>query len=374
MDLTKIINGRYRWLLAAGLAAAGLAGIVPAMADQPVVNIYNWSDYIGPNVIAGFTKATGIKVNYDTYDGNETLEAKLSTGNSGYDIAVPTLSPFLARGIKGGLYQPLDKSKLKNWGNLDPQLLKRMAKFDPGNQYAIPWVSAIDGIAVNVEAIKKIWPDAPLNSWSLMMKPENLAKFASCGVEFLDSPTDVLPVSLLYLGLDPNSMSTDDLKKGVALMLKLRPYIRKFDSSGYINDIAGGDACIAFGWSTDVAIAAQRARDAHKPYTIKFIIPKEGSVAYIDTVAIPVGAPNYANALAWLDWVMRPEVAADTANFLNGRTGVIAARKLMTPAVANDPGIFPSSKVAKTLFDVTSDGPDYDRIRNRSWTQIKTGQ
>lgn len=357
-----------------GILVAGLVAASPAVADQPMLNVYNWSDYIGPNVISGFEKATGIKVNYDTYDGNETLEAKLSTGNSGYDIAVPTLSPFLARGIQGGLYQKIDKSKLKNWGNLDPQLLERMAKFDPGNQYAIPWVSAIDGIAVNVEAIKKAWPDAPLNSWALMMKPENLARFASCGVEFLDSPTDVIPVAMLYLGLDPNSMSKDDLKKATDLMLKLRPSIRKFDSSGYINDIAGGDACIAFGWSTDVAIASQRAKDAKKPYTIKFIIPKEGSVAYIDTVAIPAGAPHYDNALAWLDWVMRPEVAADTANLLSGRTGVIAARKLMNPAVANDPGIFPPPQVAKTLFDVTSSGPDYDRERNRAWTTIKTGQ
>jgi putrescine transport system substrate-binding protein len=361
-------------VVGAGLLAAGLSTALPAAADTPTLNVYNWSDYIGPNVISGFEKATGIKVNYDTYDGNETLEAKLSTGNSGYDIAVPTLSPFLARGIQGGLYQKIDKSKLKNWGNLDPELLARMAKFDPGNDYAIPWVSAIDGIAVNVEAVKKAFPDAPLDSWALMMKPENLAKFASCGVEFLDSPTDVLPVALLVLGLDPNSMSTDDLKKATDLMLKLRPSIRKFDSSGYINDIAGGDACIAFGWSTDVALASQRAKDAHKPYTIKFIIPKEGSVGYIDTVAIPAGAPHYAAALAWLDYVMRPEVAADTANLLNGRTGVLPARKLMKPEFANDPGIFPPPEVAKTLFDVTSSSPDYDRARNRAWTQIKTGQ
>lgn len=370
-----ILRSLGRHSVMASLAAAGIAVALPALAaDPPTVNVYNWSDYIGPNVISGFTKDTGIKVNYDTFDGNETLEAKLSTGNSGYDIAVPTLSPFLARGIKGGLYQKIDKTKLKNWGNLDPELLARMAKFDPGNQYAIPWVSAIDGIAVNVEAVKKAWPDAPLDSWALLMKPENLAKFASCGVEFLDSPTDVVPIALLSLGLDPNSMSTDDLKKATDLLLKLRPSIRKFDSSGYINDIAGGDACIAFGWSTDVALAAQRAKDAKKPYTIKFIIPKEGSVGYIDTVAIPAGAPHYDQALAWLDYVMRPEVAADTANLLNGRTGVIAARKLMKPSVAADPGIFPPPAVAKTLFDVTSSGPDYDRARNRAWTTIKTGQ
>ena len=375
MACHDVLRSLVRYSLVAGLATISFAASTPgARADQPTLNIYNWSDYIGPNVIAGFTKETGIKVNYDTFDANETLEAKLSTGNSGYDIAVPTLSPFLARGIKGGLYQKIDKSKLKNLGNLDPQLLTRMAKFDPGNQYAIPWVSAIDGIAINVEAIKKAWPDAPLDSWALMMKPENLAKFASCGVEFLDSPTDVLPVALLTLGLDPNGTNPDDLKKAVDLMFKLRPYIRKFDSSGYINDIAGGDACIAFGWSTDVAIAGQRARDAHKSYTIKFIVPKEGSVAYIDTVAIPAGAPHYDLALKWLDYIMRPEVAADTANYLSGRTGVIAARPLMKPAVANDPGVFPPPEVAKTLFDVYSDEPGYNRLRNRSWTRIKTGR
>lgn len=361
-----------RWL-ALALGAALTMAAAAASADDKTLNVYNWSDYIGPNVADEFSKATGIKVNYDTFDANETLEAKLSTGNSGYDIAVPTLTPFLQRGIKAGLYQKIDKTKLKNYGNLDPDLLKIMAKYDPGNDYAIPWVSASDVIAINVEAIKKVWPDAPLDSWDLLFKPENLAKLQGCGVEFLDSPTDVIPVILNYMHLDPNTHNVDDIKKAADLMFQLRPYIRKFDSSGYINDLAGGDICAAFGWSTDVSVAGKRAREAKKPYTIKIVIPKEGTLTYIDTMAIPAGAPDYDNALKWLDWVMSTPEALETAKEYSARVGEITTKPLMDPAIANDPGVYPPPAVAATLFTIEDIPRDVDKFRNRIWTRIKTG-
>jgi len=367
-----------RWLgLALGAAVTvglSVAAAPMARSEEKVLNVYNWSDYIGADVVAQFEKETGIKVNNDTFDANETLEAKLSTGNSGYDIGVPTLTPFLQRGITAGLYQKIDKSKLKNYGNLDPDLLKTMAKYDPGNTFAIPWISASDIIAINVEAVKKAWPDAPLDSWDLMLKPENLQKFASCGVEFLDSPTDVIPVVLHYLHLDPNTHNTDDIKAAADLMFKLRPYIRKFDSSGYINDLAGGDACIAFGWSTDVSVAAKRAREANKPYTIKIIMPKEGTLTYIDTMAIPNGAPHYDLALQWLDFVMRTEVALQTAKEYSARVGEITTKAQMPPEIANDPGVYPPPAVAATLFTIEDIPREVDKFRNRIWTRIKTGR
>ncbi len=365
-----------RWIgLGLGAAMTVTTAVSPTLAaEEKVLNIYNWSDYIGADVNAGFEKEYGIRINYDTFDANETLEAKLSTGNSGYDIAVPTLTPFLQRGIAFKIYQKIDKSKLKNYGNLDPVLLKTMSKADPGNDYGIPWISAIDVIAVNVEAVKKALPDAPLDSWDLIFKPENLAKLASCGVEFLDSPTDVLPVVQRYLKLDPNSRNPDDIKAAAELMFTLRPYIRKFDSSGYINDLAGGDICVAFGWSTDVSVAQARAKEAKKPFTLKIIVPKEGSLTYIDSLAIPAGAPHYEAAHLWLDYVMRTDVAVKTAKELSARVGEITTKPLINPAIANDPGVYPTPEVNATLFTLEDIPREIDKFRNRIWTRVKTGR
>ncbi len=356
-----------------GAMALALALTGAAFAADKVVNVYNWTDYIGPDVIPGFEKETGIKVNYDTYDQNETLEAKLSAGKSGYDVAVPTFTPFLARGARTGLYQKLDKSLLKNWGNLDPEVLALMAKSDPGNAYAVPWIVATDGIAVNVEKVRAIMPDAPLDTYDLIFKPEILSKFKDCGVEMIDSPTDELPVILNWLKLDPNSEEPENLKRAAAVMTSIRPFIRKFESSGYINDLANGDICIAFGYSTDIKIAAKRAQEANKPFHIDYIIPREGTLLYLDALAIPAGAPHVAEAHAFIDYILRPEVMADTANTVGGRSGNIAALPFVKPESAKDPGGYPPPEVRKTFFVLTVPSRETDKLRTRLWTKVKTG-
>jgi len=358
----------------AAVAVACLGFASSAQAAERQLNIYNWTDYIGPNVVANFQKETGIHVSYDMYDANETLEAKLSAGGSGYDIAVPTLIPFLARDIKAGLYQKIDKSKLKNWGNLDPKLLTILSKFDPGNNYALPWIIGVDGMGYNVEKIKSIAADAPVNSWDLLFKPEWASKFTACGIEMLDSPQDVFSVALAYLGFNPSSENPEELNKAYELLMKLRPYIRRFDSSGYINDLANGDACLVFGYSTDVMIAGKRAKEAGKPYQVAFSIPKEGSLMYMDAVAIPAGAPHYDEALAWIDYILRPEVMAETTNTVGGRNGNQASSKFVKPEILSNPGIYPPEEVQKTLYEGDVGSAFMDRLRSRLWTRVKSGR
>ncbi len=362
-----------RWGRWAGAVLLALGFHGGAQARQKSVNVYNWTDYIGPQVIPGFEKETGITVNYDTYDQNETLEAKLSAGNSGYDLAVPTFTPFLVRGARNGLYQPLNKALLKNWGNLDPEILGLMAKSDPGNRFAVPWIVATDGIAVNVEKVKAIMPDAPLDSYDLIFKPEILSHFKDCGVEMIDSPTDELPVVLNWLKLDPNSEKPEDLERAAAVMSSIRPSIRKFESSGYINDLVNGDICIAFGYSTDIKIAAKRAREAKKPFHIQYVIPKEGTLLYLDALAIPAGAPHVVEAHAFIDYVLRGQVMADTANQVGGRSGDAAALPYISPDIANDPTIYPPPAVRNTFFVLTVPSRQTDKLRTRLWTRIKTG-
>lgn len=364
-----------RWASVATLVlSASLLAAAPAQAEDKALNIYNWTDYIGPNVVPNFEKETGIHVSYDMYDANETLEAKLSAGSSGYDIAVPTLIPFLARDIKAGLYQKIDKSKLKNWGNLDPAILNILAKFDKGNDYAVPWIVGTDGLAVNSKTIKAIAPDAPIDSYDLLFKPEWASKFKDCGIEIIDSPQDVFSVALNYLGYNPTTENPDELNKAYELLYKLRPFVRKFDSSGYINDLANGDACLAFGYSSDIKIAGKRAREANKPYSVDYVIPKEGTLIYVDTVAIPAGAPHYDAALKWIDYIMRPEVMADTTNLVGGRNGVLAANPLVKPEILNDPTIYVPQDKMKNLFEGDVGSPALDRLRSRLWTRIKTGR
>jgi putrescine transport system substrate-binding protein len=359
------------WVVAVLALVAG-AGL--AEAQTPTLNIYNWSDYLAPETLAIFTRETGIAVNYDTYDSDETLEAKLFAGHSGYDLVVPTMVPFLARQIKGGFYQPLDKTKLHNLGNLDPVTMAAMAKSDPGNAYAIPWAIGSVGISYNVDAIAKRMPKAPVDSLALMFDPAVLAKFKDCGVAFLDSPVDVLPAALLYLGLDPASQNQADLKRATDLMMSLRPFIRKFDSSGYLNDLANGDLCLVWSYSSDGLIAQRRAAQANKNVHIRYVIPKEGAQLYIDAMAIPKDAPHPELAHMFMDFLMRPEIAAAQVNSLYIQAGNKAAENLITPAILSDPAIFPPPEIRNLLYVGTVAKPDFDRLRTRAWTRIKTNR
>jgi putrescine transport system substrate-binding protein len=356
------------------LLASLVLGSGAAQAEQPVLNIYNWSDYIAPNTIPDFEKATGIKVNYDTYDSNETLEAKLAAGNSGYDLVGPSLTPFLARQVKGGFYQVIDKSKLPNYSHLNKDLLARMAPFDKDNAHAIPWMTGTTAIGYNADMIKKIMPDAPVDSVKMMFDPEILAKFKDCGITMLDTPVDVFPEVLKSMGLDPNSQKPEDLQKAADLLEKLRPYIRKFDSSEYINGLANGDICLSWGYSSDINLARRRAKEAGKGVTIVTSLPKEGTQRYVDTLAIPADAQHVEAAYKFLNYILDPKVIADTVNTIYIESGNADADPYIKPEVLKDPAIYPPPEMEQKLFAVVVSTPEIDRLRTRLWTKIKTGR
>ncbi|PKU24223.1 polyamine ABC transporter substrate-binding protein [Telmatospirillum siberiense] len=357
-------------VFAFALAALSVTG---AHAQQSALNIYNWNDYIAPETVPEFEKATGIKVTYDLYDANETLEAKLSAGGSGYDLVVPSLVPFAARQIQAGFYQPLNKAKLPNAVHLDKSLLARMAVYDKDNTYLIPWMTGVIGVAYNVDKIKQIMPDAPVDSLRMIFDPEVVSKFKDCGVYMIDSPTEVFPPALKTLGLNPDSQVIADLQKAADVHFKIRPYIRKYDSSEYINALANGDICVAWGYSSDIQIAKHRAIEAGKGVHIAFSIPKEGAQRYIDTMAIPKDAPHPEAALTFLNYIMQPEVIAKTSNKIYVQSGNADARQFVVPEVANDTGIFPTPEVEQTIYAISPSTPDVDRARTRYWTRVKTG-
>src|SRR5690348_10317787 len=292
------------------IAAITVAGNARAAEDN-VLNIYNWSDYIADDTVARFEAETGIKVHYDVYDGNEVLEAKLLAGHSGYDLVVPTASPFLAREAQAGVFQKIDKAKLTHYGNLDPQILKAVANVDPGNEYGVPYLWGTTGIGYNPAKVKAALGDnAPVDSLKLIFDPANAKKLASCGISLLDTPQEMFPAALAFLGREPLSREPADLEKAAEVVTAIRPYIRKFHSSQYINDLANGDLCVAFGYSGDVVQAKSRAADAKNGNDIAYAIPREGAMIWVDMMAIPKDAPHAENALKFIDFILRPEIIA----------------------------------------------------------------
>jgi putrescine transport system substrate-binding protein len=362
-------------LLAAafGVCACGEGRHTAPAAEEQVLNIYNWSDYIGPDTIKEFENATHIKVVYQLYDSNETLEANLMVGHSGFDI-VSTTTGFYARQIRAGAYLPLDKSKLPNLKNIDPAVLAIQSRADPGNRYAVPYLHAMNGIAYNVDAIKARMPDAPLDSLAMIFKPEVIAKFADCGVTFLDSPEDVIQLALAYLHRDPNSQSIDDLKAAEQLVMTVRPYIRTFDSNDYWNQLATKDVCLSIGWSSDYVVAEQRAREAGTGVHLAFILPKEGSNITYNAFLIPASAPHAQAAHKFLNFVLDPKVIAEITNYIHYGNDNVAARPYVKPEILNDPAVYPPPEIRARLYLPEEFGPDYDRARTRVWTRIKTGQ
>jgi putrescine transport system substrate-binding protein len=351
-----------------------LAFVVSPAFGQGQVNVYNWSDYIAEDQIKGFEKDTGIKVNYTTYDSNEILEAKLRAGRSGYDVVVPTASPFFVRQLAAGLYQPLDKAKLKNWKNLDPEIMAQLAKYDPGNTHAVPWMWGTTGIGYNVGAIKKRMADAPVDSLKMVFDPAVVSKFADCGVMMLDSATDVFPAALKYLGLDPDSKRQEDLVKAADVVKAVRPYIRKFHSSEYINALAGGDICLAFGFSGDIFQARDRAAKARDKQDIAYAIPREGSMLWIDVAAIPKDAPNPANALRFLDFMLEPKVAAASSEVTGYANANTAATAMLPKDISDNPLIYPPPAVRSSFYTITAGNAEQTRERTRLWTTVKTGR
>jgi putrescine transport system substrate-binding protein len=342
--------------------------------EEKVLNVYNWSDYIAEDTLANFEKETGIKVTYDVFDSNEILETKLVTGNTGYDLVVPSLS-FLARQIQAGVFQPLDRSKLTNYGNLDPKLMATIAELDKDNAHSVPYLWGTTGIGYNVGKVKEVLGEnAPVDSWAMVFEPENLKKLSKCGVAFLDTPSEMIPPMLNYLGEQPNSFDEAVIQKAVDRFQQLRPHITYFHSSQYINDIANGDICVAVGWSGDIFQARDRADEAAKGVEIAYSIPKEGAPLWFDMMAIPKDAKHPDNAHKFINYLMRPEVMAGISNYVSYASGVQASLPLVDEEVKSNPGVYPSDEVMAKLFTLAVLPPEVDRNFNRHWTTLKTGQ
>lgn len=360
--------------IAALAAFASLLAAAPVSAQGRIVNVYNWSDYINPQVLEQFTEQTGIKVVYDTFDANETLETKLLAGRSGYDVVVPT-AYFLQRQIMAGIFRKLDKSKLPNVKNVWPEIAKRLSDYDPDNAYGVNYMWGTTGIGYNVKAVHaRLGPESKINSWDVVFKPELLSKFKDCGVHMLDSADDILPAALHYLGLNPNSTKPDDLERAAALLAKVRPYVRKFHSSEYLNALASSEICLVVGWSGDIKQAKNRALEAKNGIEIGYTIPKEGAQMWFDNLAIPKDAPHPEAAYAFINFMLDPQVAAKNSNMVAYANGNLASQKFIDKKVLYDPGIYPDAATMAKLYTVRARGPRAQRLINRIWTRVKTGR
>jgi putrescine transport system substrate-binding protein len=365
------LNTSYRNAMLAASAALILTGTAQA---ETTVHIYNWSDYIGEDTLAEFRKATGIKPVYDVFDSNETLEGKLLAGRSGYDVVVPS-NHFLGKQIKAGAFQKLDKSKLPNWSNLDPALLKQLEVNDPGNQYAVPYLWGTNGLGYNVEKVKAaLGDDVEIDSWAIVFEPENMQKLSSCGVAFLDSGDEMLPAMLNYLGLDPNTQNPEDYAKAEAKLAAVRPYVTYFHSSKYVSDLANGNICMAVGYSGDVFQAADRAEEAGKGVEIAYVIPEEGANLWFDMLAIPADSGNVEAAHRFINYLLEPEVIAQVSDYVGYANPNLKAREFMDPDVLADEAVYPPQDVLDKLYISAELPTKVQRLMTRSWTKVKSGQ
>ena len=347
--------------LAAGVQAAG------------TVHIYNWSDYIGEETLANFEKETGIKPVYDVFDSNETLEGKLLAGHTGYDVVVPS-NHFLGKQIKAGAFQKLDRKQLPNYSNLDPALMKRLEQNDPGNAYAVPYLWGTNGIGYNVEKVKAVLGVDKIDSWAMLFEPENMKKLSACGVAFLDSPDEMMPAVLNYMGLDPNSTKPEDYKKATEKLLKVRPYVTYFHSSKYISDLANGNICVAAGFSGDVFQARSRAEEAKNGIEVAYSVPKEGGNLWFDMLAIPSDADNVKEAHAFINYLLKPEVISQVSDYVGYANPNPKAKAEMEESVANDPAVYPPQEVLDKAYVSHELPPRIQRLMTRDWTRIKSGK
>ncbi|UVK98551.1 polyamine ABC transporter substrate-binding protein [Pseudomonas sp. B21-048] len=354
------------------LVGAGLALAVSVQAAG-TVHIYNWSDYIGETTLADFQKETGIKPVYDVFDSNETLEGKLLAGRTGYDVVVPS-NHFLGKQIKAGAFQKLDKSKLSNYSNLDPVLLKRLEQNDPGNLYAVPYLWGTNGIGYNIDKVKAVLGLDKIDSWDAVFEPQNIKKLHSCGVAFLDSADEMMPTVLNYMGLNPNSTNPEDYKKAEAKLLAVRPYVTYFHSSKYIADLANGDICVAIGFSGDIFQAKARAAEAGKGMNIAYSIPKEGGALWFDMLAIPKDAANAKEAHAFINYVLKPEVIAQVSDSVGYANPTPGSDKLMEQSIRTDASVYPPQAVLDKTYVSIELPPNIQRLMTRSWTKVKSGK
>ena len=373
-------------LLMVGIAAALLAacgGKDPAAptgadgqagAEEKVLNVYNYSDYIAEDTIPNFEQRTGIRVTYDVYDSDEIVETKLLAGSSGYDIVVPTLN-FFGRQIQAGVFKELDKSKIPNLANLDPKVMERIAAQDPGNKYGVPYMVGTTGIGYNVDKVTAAFGSADIaNSWDLVFKPENIAKLKDCGVTLLDTPSDMIPIALHYLGQDPHSNDPATIQKAADLIRSIRPYVQNFHSSQYVSSLANGSTCLVVGWSGDIIQARDRAQEAGNGVNVAYSIPKEGTAQWFDMLAIPADAKHPQNAYAFINYLLEPQVAANNTNYIQYANPVVTATPLVDEAIRTDPTIYPPEDVAAKMFTYAINTPETDKLYTRLWTEIKTGR
>jgi putrescine transport system substrate-binding protein len=361
----------------ATLALCALAGGAADAAgdggkEEKILNVFTWPDYIAPDTIRNFERETGIKVNYDTYDSTEMAEARLLAGRTGYDVVVHA-ERYSARLIPIGVYRPLDKSKLPNLRHLDPWVLEWVAADDPGNDYGVPYLWGTTGFAYNKRLVAERMPDAPVTSGDMLFKPEVVKRFADCGVTFIDEPTDVIPMALLYLGRDPNSLDPQDLADVEKLLKAVRPYIRYFSSAKMLIDLPNEEVCIAMSWSGDYAQAMLRGRQVGRRVPLAYTTQKEGTLAWFDLWFIPADAPHPDNAHKFLNYLLRPEVAASIVEETRYATPNLAALPLLPLEIRNDPAVFPPESVRQSLYKGQIRDPIVERRRSRLWSRVKTG-
>lgn len=358
---------------AAFIAAISLLALAAGPAGAAEVRIYNWSDYIDDEILEDFTRETGIEVVYDVFDSNEVLETKLLAGSTGYDIVVPS-AEFLGRQIQAGVFQKLDQSKLPNLANMWDKISRQTAKYDPDNAYSINYMWGTTGVGYNVAKVKEILGVDAVTSWDIVFNPEIVAKFKDCGVYLLDAPAEMIPAALNYLGTDPDSRKPEDIARAEELLLSIRPFIRKFHSSEYINALANGEICLAVGYSGDVIQAATRAEEAGQGVEVGYAIPKEGAMLWFDQMAIPADASNVDEAHRFLNYIMQPEVIAKATNYVAYANGNKASQPLIDEAILNDPTIYPDEATTEKLFVKLPYDPKTQRIVTRAWTKVTTGQ
>jgi putative spermidine/putrescine transport system substrate-binding protein/putrescine transport system substrate-binding protein len=353
------------------LAVVIAATSTSALADE-TVNISNWNSYIAPDTLASFTQATGIQTTYDIHDSNEVLESKLMTGNTGYDVVSPS-NHFLSRLIKAGAIEKLDRSRLPNWKNLDPVLMQKLEVNDPGNQYGYPYMWGTAGIGYNVEKIKAIFGNTDVTrSWKLLFDEDNIKKLSQCGVAFIDNPTQVLPITLNYLGLPPHSHEPEDYKKAEQALLKIRPYIQYFHASKYISDLANGNVCVVIGFNGDIVQAAASAKEAKNAIDIAYSIPDEGTTLWFDMLVMPKNAPHENNGYAYMNYLLEPKVIANISNSIHYANPNAAAGEFLNPDVKQDSAIYPPKSVMEKLFTVEELPAKIARLTTRLWTKLKT--
>jgi putrescine transport system substrate-binding protein len=363
-----------RWAVLVGMLIVPLWGC-SEKSVAPVVHVYNWSDYIAPSVLEAFTAETGIRVVYDVYDSNEVLETKITTGRSGYDVIFPTANPYAERHIQQGLYLPLDFAQLPNLQHLDPLLMERLTTVDPGNRHTVPYMWGTTGIGYDARKVAEILGDAaPADRWALLFDPVLAAQFAECGIAVLDDALEVLTATMLYLGHDPNSTDPALLQEAVDQLMEVRPYIRYFHSSRYINDLANGELCLVLGYSGDILQARDRAEESGTERKIEYRIPQEGALLWFDVMAIPVDAPHPEAAHRFINFLMEPHHMAASTNAVAYANANLPAAAYVDAHILADPGIYPHEEVRARLVTLAALSPENNRARVRAWSQVKTGR